>query len=122
MEPLHKERLFHVQSPRCIFFKVPRKEPPPPSEFCLWSHCIQKYVLSPELSSCTFSKFPEKEHPSRFPSQVTIERDALFQEPSSVYLSKSLVKDPPLQVPYRGPYGERCSSPGSSSHISQSSQ
>jgi hypothetical protein len=87
-EPLHKERLFHLQSPLYVSFTVPRK----------------------------------KEPPSRFPSQTPIERDAPFSEPSFTCVSKSPVKEPPLQVPHRGPYGERCSSPGSSRRIIQNAQ
>jgi hypothetical protein len=117
-KPLHKEKLFHIQSPLCIPFKAPRKETP--SGFPLRSPYIEKDVPSPEPSLHSHSKFPEKKAPSRFPSESPIETDAPCPEPSCIYLSKSPVKEPPVQVPYQGPYGERCSSPEPSIHISQS--
>jgi hypothetical protein len=120
MGPLHRERFPISRALSTYLWKSPEKKPP------LWVPLMEPlHTERCSVSRAVFtylSKFPEKEPPSRFPFQVTIEIDYPFPEPSSTCLSKSLVKEPPLQVPHWGPCGERCSSPGSSIHMSQSSQ
>jgi hypothetical protein len=57
-------------------------------------------------------KVPRKGAPLQVPLSQPHRNRRPVPKPSSTYLSKSLVKEPPLQVPHRGPYTERCSSPG----------
>jgi hypothetical protein len=86
----HPEPSLHIS-------RSSQKRNPHPSRFPLRSLYIEKGLPN----------FPEKEPPSRFPSQSPIETDAPFPEPSSTCLSKTPVKKPPLQVHHQGRYGER---------------
>jgi hypothetical protein len=118
-EPLHRERCSISRALFTYLSKSPEKQPPPRHVPRTEPLHRARYSVSRALFTY-LPNFPEKEPPSRFPSQSPTEADAPFLERSSICLSKTPAKKPPVQVPHRGPYGEKCSSPGPSIHISES--
>jgi hypothetical protein len=67
--------------------------------------------ISSPLLSISFGVPSKGTLPPGSPHTAPSERDAPLLEPSFILLSKSLVYEPPFQVPQWGPYAERCPSP-----------
>jgi hypothetical protein len=111
--------------PSLRIFQIPQGRNGP-SGFPLWSPYIERDVPSPEPSLHIFKVGRKRPPPPTLQGPFSEPHRNRRSVPRTLlYLSLAVPGErgpPPLQVPYQGPDGERCSSPGCTIHTSQNSQ
>jgi hypothetical protein len=101
MECLHKERLFHLQSPLCISFKVPRKGAP-----------LQVPLSEPHRNRCSIPrtflylslKVPGESSPPPGSPSGPLWGEMLITRAFCTYPSESPVKEPSSRFPSQSPH------------------